>query len=120
MARPRLSFAPWPSACGAAAAFLIDYGFPEREYYHPQRHGGTLMCHHLHRSDPDPLVLVGEKDITAHINFTGIALAGQEAGLEVLGYTSQAHFLWKLRLGRPARRRQRGRARHGPQAGGRA
>ena len=75
------------------AAFLIDYGFPEREYYHPQRHGGTLMCHHLHRSDPDPLVLVGEKDITAHINFTGIALAGQDAGFEVLGYTSQAHFL---------------------------
>ena len=56
------------------------------------------MCHHLHRSDPDPLVLVGEKDITAHINFTGIALAGQEAGLEVLGYTSQAHFLWNCGL----------------------
>ncbi|MBV8123968.1 MAG: SAM-dependent methyltransferase [Burkholderiaceae bacterium] len=75
------------------AIFLIDYGFPEAEYYHPQRHGGTLMCHHLHRADPDPLQLVGEKDITAHLNFTGIALAGQDAGLQVLGYTSQAHFL---------------------------
>jgi len=75
------------------AAFLIDYGFPEAEYYHPQRLGGTLMCHHLHRADPDPLVLVGEKDITVHINFTGIALAGQDAGLMVLGYTSQANFL---------------------------
>ena len=75
------------------AIFLIDYGFPEAEYYHPQRHGGTLMCHHLHRADPDPLTLVGEKDITAHVNFTGIALAGQDAGLSVLGYTSQANFL---------------------------
>ena len=75
------------------AIFLIDYGFPEAEYYHPQRHGGTLMCHHQHRADGNPLVLLGEKDITAHINFTGIALAGQDAGLTVLGYTSQAHFL---------------------------
>jgi len=75
------------------AAFFIDYGFPEAEYYHPQRHGGTLMCHHLHRADPDPLTLVGEKDITAHVNFTGIALAAQDAGLDVLGYTSQARFL---------------------------
>ncbi|HEY1091700.1 MAG TPA: SAM-dependent methyltransferase [Burkholderiaceae bacterium] len=75
------------------AIFLIDYGFPESEYYLPQRHGGTLMCHHEHRADPDPLLLVGEKDITAHVNFTGIALAGQDAGLTVLGYTSQANFL---------------------------
>ena len=75
------------------ALFLIDYGFPEAEYYLPQRHGGTLMCHQAHRADPDPLVDVGDKDITAHVNFTGIALAGQEAGLEVLGYTSQGHFL---------------------------
>ena len=75
------------------AAFLIDYGFPEAEYYHPQRHMGTVMCHQAHTADPDPLVQVGEKDITAHIDFTGIALAGQDAGWQVLGYTSQAHFL---------------------------
>lgn len=75
------------------AAFFIDYGFPEAEYYHPQRAGGTLMCHRAHRADTDPLADVGAKDITAHVNFTGIALAGQDAGLEVLGYTSQARFL---------------------------
>jgi SAM-dependent MidA family methyltransferase len=75
------------------AAFFIDYGFPEAEYYLPQRHGGTLMCHRAHLADPDPLSDVGLKDITAHVDFTGIALAGQEAGLEVLGYTTQAHFL---------------------------
>jgi SAM-dependent MidA family methyltransferase len=75
------------------AAFFLDYGFPEAEYYHPQRSGGTLMCHRAHRADADPLDAPGEKDITAHVDFTGIALAGQEAGLTVLGYTSQAHFL---------------------------
>ncbi|MCF8147970.1 MAG: SAM-dependent methyltransferase [Sulfuritalea sp.] len=75
------------------AVFLLDYGFPESEYYHPQRHMGTVMCHQAHQSDSDPLRHVGHKDITAHVNFTGIALAAQDAGLEVLGYTNQAHFL---------------------------
>ncbi|MFA9286333.1 class I SAM-dependent methyltransferase [Comamonas sp. SY3] len=75
------------------AVLLIDYGFGESEYYHPQRHMGTLVCHHLHQVDSDPLVLVGLKDITAHVNFTGIAVAAQDAGMDVLGYTSQAHFL---------------------------
>ena len=75
------------------AAFLIDYGFPEHEYYHPQRHMGTVMCHRGHQSDPDPLSAVGLKDITAHVNFTGVALAAQEAGLEVLGYCTQGRFL---------------------------
>jgi SAM-dependent MidA family methyltransferase len=74
-------------------ALLIDYGFPEHEYYHPQRLGGTLMCHQAHRADGDPLADVGAKDITAHVNFSGIALAAQEAGMTVLGYTSQARFL---------------------------
>jgi SAM-dependent MidA family methyltransferase len=75
------------------AAFFVDYGFPQREYYHPQRHGGTLMCHRAHRADADPLADVGEKDITAHVDFSGLALAAQDAGLDVVGYTSQAHFL---------------------------
>jgi SAM-dependent MidA family methyltransferase len=80
------------------AAFFIDYGFPEAEYHHPQRTGGTLMCHRAHLSDTDPLVDVGLKDITAHVDFTGIALAGQDAGLHVLGYTSQARFLMNCGL----------------------
>ena len=76
-----------------SAAFLIDYGFPESEYFHPQRSMGTLMCHQLHKSDTDPFADVGRKDITAHVNFTGVAVAAQDAGLNVLGYTTQAHFL---------------------------
>jgi len=77
----------------AGAVFLIDYGFPEAEYYHPQRHMGTLMCHQAHQVDGDPLAAVGQKDITAHVNFTAVALAGNEAGLGVLGYCNQARFL---------------------------
>jgi len=80
------------------AAFFVDYGFPEHEFHHPQRHGGTLMCHRAHQADADPLTDVGEKDITAHVDFTGIALAGQDAGLEVLGYTTQARFLMNCGL----------------------
>ena len=92
------------------AAFFIDYGFPEAEYYHPQRHMGTVMCHRAHMADGDPLSDVGRKDITAHVNFTGVALAGQEAGLEVLGYCTQARFLLNCGLlshmeeGTPAQR----------------
>ncbi|HYF17933.1 MAG TPA: SAM-dependent methyltransferase [Ramlibacter sp.] len=78
----------------AGAAFFLDYGFPEREYWHPQRHMGTLMCHRGHLADADPLADVGQKDITAHVDFTGIAVAAQEAGLAVLGYVTQARFLF--------------------------
>ncbi|MCW5323542.1 class I SAM-dependent methyltransferase [Verminephrobacter aporrectodeae subsp. tuberculatae] len=75
------------------AVFLLDYGFGASEYYHPQRHMGTLMCHRGHRADGDPLTQVGHKDISAHVNFSALALAAQQAGLHVLGYTTQAHFL---------------------------
>ena len=82
----------------SGAIFLIDYGFPEHEYYLAQRHMGTLMCHQAHRADTDPLSNVGLKDITAHVNFTQMALAAQEVGLELLGYTSQARFLMNCGL----------------------
>ena len=80
------------------AAFFLDYGFPESEFFHPERHMGTVMCHQAHKADANPLASVGLKDITAHVNFTGVALAGQEAGLQVLGYTSQSRFLLNLGL----------------------
>ena len=75
------------------ALLAIDYGFPRREYYHPQRLMGTLMCHYRHHAHADPLWLPGLNDITAHVDFTAMAQAAQEGGLQVLGYTSQAHFL---------------------------
>ena len=83
---------------GGGAAIFIDYGFPEGEYFHPQRYMGTVMCHQGHQADGDPLVQVGLKDITAHVNFTGVALAAQEEGLSTLGYTSQGRFLLNCQL----------------------
>ncbi|WP_354687622.1 class I SAM-dependent methyltransferase [Cupriavidus necator] len=75
------------------AAFFIDYGFPAAEYYHPQRTGGTLMCHYRHHAHPDPFLYPGLQDITAHVNFSGIAYAAVDAGLSVSGFASQARFL---------------------------
>lgn len=77
--------------CGAA--LLIDYGFPRHEYYHPQRHRGTLMCHIQHLAHDNALMAPGLQDITAHVDFTAMADAALAGGLEVLGYTSQARFL---------------------------
>ncbi len=75
------------------AAILIDYGFPCHEFFHPQRQRGTLMCHIQHRAHDDVFLAPGLQDITAHVDFTAIAEAAFGAGLEVLGYTSQARFL---------------------------
>ena len=73
--------------------FIFDYGFPRREYYHPQRASGTLMCHHRHQTHGDVFAHPGEEDITAHVDFTALAGAAADAGLEVLGYATQAQFL---------------------------
>jgi len=75
------------------ALVLIDYGFPRREYYHPQRSGGTLMCHYRHHAHDDPLLYPGLQDITAHVDFTSVAEAGLAHGMQVSGYVSQAQFL---------------------------
>ncbi len=72
---------------------MIDYGFAAREYYHPQRNQGTLMCHYQHYAHIDPLINVGLQDITAHVDFTSIAYAGVNHGLALSGFCSQAQFL---------------------------
>lgn len=84
---------------GKGAALLFDYGFPAHEYYVDQRSGGTLMCHYRHHAHPEPFYLPGLQDITAHVDFTAMALAAQDAGLDVLGYTSQAGFLLGCGIG---------------------
>jgi len=81
------------------AAILIDYGFPAHEYYFDERSSGTLMCHYRHHAHPDPFYLPGLQDITAHVDFTAMALAAQDAGLDVLGYMSQAAFLLACGIG---------------------
>jgi len=75
------------------ALLFMDYGFGSGEYYHRQRDRGTLMCHYRHRAHDDPFFLPGLQDITSHVDFTSVALAAVDAGLELKGYTTQAHFL---------------------------
>jgi SAM-dependent MidA family methyltransferase len=81
------------AAIERGVVLLVDYGYSSADYYHPQRSRGTLMCHYRHRAHEDPLILPGLQDITAHVDFTAMADAAVEAGLSVLGYTTQADFL---------------------------
>ncbi|MCL2829117.1 MAG: SAM-dependent methyltransferase [Betaproteobacteria bacterium] len=85
--------ATWGEILGKGVVLLLDYGFPRREFYHPQRSEGTLMCHYRHRAHADPFFLPGEQDITAHVDFSALAEAATGAGMDLLGYTQQATFL---------------------------
>ncbi len=78
----------------AGALLFVDYGYSHREYYHPERTDGTLLCHYRHRVHADPLILPGLQDITASVDFTAVADAARAAGLELAGYTSQNYFLF--------------------------
>ena len=77
----------------AGALLVLDYGFPQAEYYHAQRSEGTLMGHFRHHAHADPFLWPGLSDLTAHVDFTAIALAGERAGMQVAGYAPQAAFL---------------------------
>src|SRR5471032_127078 len=87
------SLARMLAAGRGGAALLFDYGFPAHEYYFEQRAAGTLMCHYRHHAHADPFYLPGLQDITAHVDFTAMALAAQDHGGDVLGYLNQAGFL---------------------------
>ena len=92
-----LAVAAWAAEWGhrlvKGALILIDYGFPRREFYHPQRGRGTLMCHYRHHAHPDPFYLPGLQDVTVHVDFTAVIAGAHGAGLDLLGYTSQGQFL---------------------------
>lgn len=77
----------------------FDYGYDARELYAPWRRGGTLMCFHGHNPSNDPYARIGKQDMTAHIDFTSIKRAGEEHGLSVAGFTTQARFLANLGIG---------------------
>ncbi|HRZ53186.1 MAG TPA: SAM-dependent methyltransferase [Candidatus Contendobacter sp.] len=78
----------------AGALLFVDYGYPRRAYYHPERTTGTLLCHYRHRAHDDPLILPGLQDITASVDFTAVAQAARAVGLDVAGYTRQNYFLF--------------------------
>jgi len=98
-----LELAPWIAALAQSlrrgVMLFVDYGLSRREYYAPARSDGTLLCHFRHRFHGDPFARPGLQDITAWVDFTAVAEAGEAAGLDLLGYTSQAHFLIGSGLG---------------------
>jgi SAM-dependent MidA family methyltransferase len=96
--------AEWARILHSGALLLIDYGFPEREYYHPQRNQGTLMCHYRHHAHGEPFHRPGLEDITAHVDFTAVVDAGTAAGLDLLGYAGQGQFLLNCGLTRTLER----------------
>lgn len=75
---------------------FIDYGFDAAQYYHPQRNQGTLIGHYRHHVIHNPFDFIGLSDLTAHVNFTDIAQAGTDGGLDLIGYLPQSHFLLNL------------------------
>lgn len=88
---------PWLGGLSASLnrglLLFIDYGYTRTEFYHPERRMGTLRCHYRHRAHNDWLLLPGLQDLTASVDFTAVALAAHQAGLDVLGYAPQSHFL---------------------------
>jgi len=91
--------AEWGARLEQGALILIDYGLPRHELYHPQRNRGTLRCHYRQRAHENPFWWPGLSDITSHVDFTALAEAGFDAGLDVLGYASQANFLMNCGIG---------------------
>ena len=89
--------AAWMQTVGrvldAGLILVMDYGYPGAEYYHYERSDGTLMCHYQHRAHMDPFLYPGLQDLTAHVDFSAVAAAGQLAGLDIAGFTSQEAFL---------------------------
>lgn len=92
-----LNYRPWLEAlqasCHQAVILMIDYGYEQAQYYHPDRTSGTLTCYYRHRTHPDPFVYPGLQDITAFVDFDAFADAAIDAGFTVSGLTSQRQFL---------------------------
>lgn len=88
---------PWVRALAdtleSGGMLLFDYGLGRHELYHPQREAGTLRCHYRHRAHDDPFWHPGLQDITAWVDFTRLAAAAVDAGLQLAGYCTQAAFL---------------------------
>ena len=82
---------------------VIDYGYPRREYYHPQRATGTLRCHAGHQAHSDPFRQPGHEDISVDVDFTAVAELAAERGFDILMFTSQAGFLLEYGLLEAAR-----------------
>jgi SAM-dependent MidA family methyltransferase len=93
---------PWlksiVDSCEKAHILLIDYGYAQSEYYHPQRTTGTFRCYHKHQVSENPFINIGKQDITSSVDFTALTNYGLDLDLELAGWTTQAHFLISLEI----------------------
>ncbi|MDR9404141.1 MAG: class I SAM-dependent methyltransferase [Halothece sp. Uz-M2-17] len=98
-----LAIQPWLatiSRCLKQGYLLtIDYGYPAEKYYNPQRYEGTLQCYIQHQRHNDPYYLIGQQDITSHVDFTALETYGKQYDLECYHFTQQALFLMSSGLG---------------------
>jgi len=92
-----LNYRPWlaglQGSCNQVVVLLIDYGYLQEQYYHPERAGGTLVCHYHHRVHYDPLIYPGLQDVTASVDFDALADAALLCGFDICGLSTQAQFL---------------------------
>ncbi|MEM7294259.1 MAG: SAM-dependent methyltransferase [Pseudomonadota bacterium] len=98
-----LNVSPWMHACYDAldqgGLLIVDYGYPRREYYVPERESGTLRCYFQHRAHDNPLLFPGAQDVTSHVDFTSVVEAGSAAGFSIEGFIPQRQFLINCGLG---------------------
>ena len=92
-----MNYRPWLNAlrscCRQVVVLMIDYGYEQAQYYHPERRTGTLICHYRHRVHADPLVYPGLQDITASVDFDAFADAAIDCDFDICGLTTQGQFL---------------------------
>lgn len=83
-----------------AAGFLmtIDYGDLCEALWTPDRLSGTLRSFYNHRLIHSPLSRLGEQDITASVNFTGLIKYGDQFGFELVNFERQTAFLIRMGL----------------------
>ena len=110
VAEVNLALDGWAAAAARSLrrgfVLTIDYGRPARELYAAaQRFRGTLTTFYRHTQTDRPLERIGRQDLSAQVDFTSLARAGAQAGLDFLGYDTQSAFLRNLGLGRWLERR---------------
>lgn len=81
---------------GRGKLLTMDYGFTADEMFSPARTRGTLRAYFQHHVSDDILASVGEQDLTAHVNFSALQIAGESAGLTTDGFLTQAQFLTRI------------------------
>jgi len=93
----RLGQGKWIATASAGLAggamLVTDYGLPRAQYYHPSRAGGTICGFRRHLRVDDALAIPGAQDLTAWVDFSALADAARAAGLDIGGFSTQAHFL---------------------------